>query len=414
MYFVSSSKYKELEKTIRNKDFPIIVYGPSGTGKTYAIKDILSKLNRKFREVDISVDTVKRPIDHEMVLLTHLYAIDDLKRLIYKGNIIIETNIHYAHKLEGFKVIKFGRSTARTMKNRSPKEGPYACASNIEQNDLRSVDLYRFLGKIFYRKLSIRKIELDDRCICMRMFKSPETAHDPLLHPLVGHDKNPVFKKEKIKNDKYIIGKKGVKNNDDIIRRSINNRNHKKGNRCTIYTSDESGDELLLELPRRCKRKLLVESETDSSSSNQLKKTAQEIDIFSKIVDRSCSFSDDDIILSSEDHEPHGARQGCLKTDVNIKSISSSLDRREYDNGDLCKWDSEVFVSFHKDKILSYLYENAPEFADLPTLIKFTDCISLCILDDLNILSLIQCILENAQKPKRRYSFRSANLEIFQ
>lgn len=167
MSLVSPAKYRELEGAIASGEFPIIVYGPSGSGKTHAIEEILKRRCKKGLYVDISSVETRKPLCKNTILLAHLYRVSDLDNVVYRDNIIIESNIHYLNKLEGYKLIKFNKMTGRKMQSIGEANGGmhfngnlFSLSWNIRQEDY-TLELYRFLGRIFYRKTSIGSIESD-------------------------------------------------------------------------------------------------------------------------------------------------------------------------------------------------------------------------------------------------------------
>lgn len=185
MPLVNPAKYRELERAVANGEFPIIVYGPSGVGKTHAIQSVLRRHGMQFLYVDISSVRTRRPLRRNTVILSHLYAVTDLDNLAYRDSVIIESNIHYLNKLDGYKLIKFSRMTERGVQDvRRSTARPhnnfsgnlFSLSWDIRQEDY-TLELYRFLGRIFHRKISVDEIGVDTNDLYVDVALSGSPVH---------------------------------------------------------------------------------------------------------------------------------------------------------------------------------------------------------------------------------------------
>jgi len=93
------SKFEEIKKAILSKSYPIIVYGPSGTGKTSTILGVLKSLGLKYSYVDISTVIIERPVFKNLIRLCDLNSLKEMGNIKSKENLIIETHLHYGNNL---------------------------------------------------------------------------------------------------------------------------------------------------------------------------------------------------------------------------------------------------------------------------------------------------------------------------
>lgn len=158
MKYSNDKKYEELKSVIKKKEFPIIVYGPPNTGKTYSIKKILRDLNIRYHEVDIINKFIKKPFDTSILILTYIFNVNDFDRILYKDNLIIETNLDFCNKLSGFTAIKFNKNIYKEHNSRIINTLKYK-VNNYDE--VLSINLYHFLGKIFYKKIKLTDISIE-------------------------------------------------------------------------------------------------------------------------------------------------------------------------------------------------------------------------------------------------------------
>lgn len=369
MSFVNPPKYKELEEAITSRSFPIILHGPSGAGKSYTVKEILNRLCVKYKEIDLSVTTITKPLDKNVVFLVQLYSLPDLERVIYRNNVIIESNISYLdklqklNKLDGFRLIKFNRITARQMKMKGFNhfDGNLFNISSRFKMTQYFLEIYHFLGKIFYRKILIKNISIGDGQLFVDLNRN-ELGGNKLNGNELGDIKGPIKRVTKINT------KKPSKKWKSVVK--IN------------------------------KRQLIESSETEEDSSTLSSNSSlNEIDEAILFTDS----MDNDLFVSEENPARNMNTNGSV---CKHKLMSSSVAKNVIN-------EHKIVMAFDKNKIISYLYENMIDFGDLDTLRHFFDCLSCCDRNEINILTLIQCILEKPHSFKNNPSFRSMNGEAF-
>lgn len=129
-------KDSQLQAAILRGIFPIILSGPSGSGKTTTLIRVLHRLNRHSKFVDISLG-IRRSLNSNLILHTYIYSHADLLNIHHTHNLIIETTIQMP-------------SSPQTI-NFSPPS--------------KSLHFYRFIGRIFYRKLSISDLNIIENSI---------------------------------------------------------------------------------------------------------------------------------------------------------------------------------------------------------------------------------------------------------
>ncbi|ORD95903.1 hypothetical protein HERIO_2118 [Hepatospora eriocheir] len=133
---INRNKYRELKRCILNEKYPIILHGPSKTGKTTNIVQILNNNQVSFQFIDLqSIRFLNAPLKKviNVVMLNDLYEFNKIK---YDKNLIIESNIEHFEKREPYNIIKVNRD-----KN--------------DEDEILKINLFRFLGRIFYNKLNI-------------------------------------------------------------------------------------------------------------------------------------------------------------------------------------------------------------------------------------------------------------------
>lgn len=169
-----SSKLTELINSIKNNSFPIILIGPSASGKTFLIEKALEILQLKYKYVE-STSRISNPLDNR-IIHTVLNNTKDIENTRYNRRMIIETSLNVEKMFPEGTVIK-------THKNEKDS----------------GVDLYRFLGRIFYKKMKIGEIEVEG---------------DRIIYSIINYNsKKRVFNKKQEKNKK--IGGYNSKNDND-------------------------------------------------------------------------------------------------------------------------------------------------------------------------------------------------------
>lgn len=163
---IQKKKYQELVEAIKRRNFPILVHGPSGSGKTFTITKALLSCDMKYRHVELDGKIIRKPIDKNMVTLIYLYNQKDLENIKFKTNLIIETCIPWANKFQDFLPIKFTRQSQKQLSD----VGIFHSKNDLfaiqrAGQDTMEIDLFRFLGRIFYKKLSISQIFIENRNI---------------------------------------------------------------------------------------------------------------------------------------------------------------------------------------------------------------------------------------------------------
>lgn len=352
MAFVCPAKYLELESAVVSRSFPIIVYGPSSSGKTHTINAVLAKLGLRPVFVDLSTTKTKKPLDKKAVVLVYLYSIASLERIVYRESVIIESNIQYLNKLEGYKLIKFNSVTPRRMEGMGYpgfNGNLFSVFFNIMQPDY-SLGLYRFIGRIFYKKITARNIELDGCYLYAEVDSGRDEQAGLMRH-----------------GDRRWTQRSTIENSSDL---KIECLPEKRGTKKLLISESSSSEDGMK--ARGCRRISIVDS-----SSGEENNSLEEID-------------GTKIFSSSED--------------------ADSESRHEVDADDLET--SVPTVSFEAKKILGYLHENVVDFCDVESLSLFYDCISLCDINELHLLTLIQCVAQKGKAKHGKTVFRSGNIGI--
>ncbi len=369
MFCYDKNKYRELEIAIKNHEFPIIVYGPSNTGKTYAIQTILNNLKLKYKEVDLNHNYIKKPINNELIILTCLNDIDDLNKILYKKRVIIETNIHFCNKIKGYKTIKFNKK----------KDDLRSCNRTIISEKVLYIDLYHFLGKIFYKKLHLSNVNINYD----RIFLS-ENSRKVVQHKTVNCEKLD----EIAKSDKSDLAFEIYNNEIDInkLDKSLFVKNKKR----QIIESDDEIDinKLDKSLFVKNKKRQIIESD-DEIDINKLDKS-----LFVKNKKRQIIESDDESVLIEEMLENN---KSIVKEYLNTENNISTKDN---------------YISFSTNKIISYIYENGLYFLNTVDLEEFNNLLSLYLINKSHIFTIIQYLNEKAKNPKKMFSFKSVQPEI--
>lgn len=192
-----SSKLTELINSIKNNSFPIILIGPSASGKTFLIEKALEILQLKYKYVE-STSRISNPLDNR-IIHTVLNNTKDIENTRYNRRMIIETSLNIEKMFPEGTVIK-------THKNEKDS----------------GVDLYRFLGRIFYKKMKIGEIEVEG---------------DRIIYSIINYNsKKRVFNKKQEKNKK--IG--GYNSKNDIDEREDTDRHFNR----RFLIKEESSSEI--------------------------------------------------------------------------------------------------------------------------------------------------------------------------
>jgi len=145
------SKSTDLLKAIQSGHFPIILSGPTGVGKTHALLSATKALGLVYRYVDISQSRINRPLQSSCITHTVLYRLQDLENVRYTGNLVVETELHgVREKLPGSTEIRMGRQEFKVKKK-------IRHAKYEERSE--NLDVFRFIGRVFYKKLGMSEIE---------------------------------------------------------------------------------------------------------------------------------------------------------------------------------------------------------------------------------------------------------------
>ncbi|KAI4292492.1 hypothetical protein PAPHI01_1766 [Pancytospora philotis] len=358
--YVSATKVRELESAIAERRFPILVHGPSGSGKTHTIKEILQRQRLKYVYVDLAAAEIRKPIFKGVVVLAELHSTADAERIYYTDTLIVESSLLHAYKLEGFTAVKFNPATAKTMRTHgySDFNGNLFNLGFDARQQRYSVELYRFLGQIFYGKCSISSISTD------REWIYAEIANEPVRLP---HKK------------------------------SLSASVHPCSNRKAVPTAPVSlmppssasmGDS------KRCARRVNVIDSSDIECDAGFPDQPTCDVVHSNGID-DISFDDDDFVLDSQPSIPESCTQSAHSS--MISNISADL--QEF----------RCSVSFSRRKVLGYLYENILHFCDLENLSVFYECLSLSDTNDEQFIALVQAVIERAKRPNKAVHFNSLN-----
>lgn len=333
------TKYNELVKAIKNNEFPIVVFGPTATGKTYAITNALKMLKIKYKYVELSETTINKPLRKEYVIHTVLNKIQDLDNIKYDKNVIIETSIHGVNeRLENSKLIKFSNKKVCDKK-----------LFKYKKMDENNVDIFRFLGRIFYKKLNIKDLENDNKMIYYN-----NSNND------IKNDSNLDIKKENIKSDT-----------------SNNNRSNNSTNNFKNIKIDSKVDI----------KKVISGEKNTFSNRIFLLEESESSEGLKNIKDDSSSFytlSDD---IESENNNNISMSVERLKKILNTKEE----ERTEYN------------ISFDINRIETFMYENLIHFVNFSDLPIVYDNLSLNGINKKFFLCFVQSILKRGTETKKGF-----------
>lgn len=395
MPFVSPKKSNELEYAISNRHFPLIVHGPSGTGKTRIIKELLCKHGMKCVEVDLSNTVVRRPLSRDIIVLATLYETADLKNIQYGANLIIESNLHYLNKMDGFRTIRLnrtGKQSAILNSNKSiTKNSTGRCLGSVEQQEL--VDLYQFIGKIFYRKLSIKQLEMSGRML----YYTAEGKESRAAH---ASDRN---------NDGgcrigVSVGTKAKIDKPEEDGGGSRDRSSRASNKAIGAADDEgasrraAGKRAQISSADALRRRSVMESsDSEHRDAQPLRDRVSEYVIPSSSAGYKSAMSNENI--------PNESAHKIISPSRTARQSGGPVTRD--------KLEGVSVVCFDKNKILGYIYQNITDFLDISSLSPVLDCISQCDHNDSAIFTLIQSIRQLARPPGRRIAFCSIPSDIY-
>lgn len=225
MRFVLDKKYNELECAILENAFPIIVYGPSGSGKTHTILSILNKHNKKVLHIELETTQLRATLNRNAIFVATLSRASVLYQQINElanHRIIIEIPDSYLNiqKLKEtnskFRAIHFNEVPASRMKKKGYKSfngNLFSLKFGIKQEE-EKISIFRFLGRIFYRRLALSLLQLDGEYITALKVCSNEEIKYKL--------------ENKTKSNKTQRGTTRIVESDDEIDRSTKPANEDK------------------------------------------------------------------------------------------------------------------------------------------------------------------------------------------
>lgn len=359
----NEKKLKELLDAIKNKDFPIIVCGPSGTGKTFTIQRAMEILHLKSKYVDISRNHINKTMINNMIIITELHNISDLRNVNYFNNVIIESNLLNLNKLNQTNQIqtvenRYTKLTQHTFKytqdNMYLKEGEtrfkiinfkeitqkaaqkfgigkfngnlFTLEHHIPQEN-NFLTIYHFLGKIFYKKLDFSLV----------------TYHDEYINY---EFKDPDYKSISIGEENRMYN--GTR---------LDAKTLKSSGRCC--SSDETDNDIVLyKGQKKIKNKRFIDSSSDDCEINE-----------------SCSLDDSFKFSSDTNDQLNELSQNAIHSfSIDNKFENSIKFLKNKVKEDVTRF--RTSVSFSVFKLEKYIYENFLHFIDFQNLFEFYDCIS--------------------------------------
>lgn len=335
-------KYIQILRAIREKRFPILITGPSGVGKSHAILSAVRTLHLPYVYVDVSQSQICRSL---MGGITHivLYRLQDLENIRHTGNLIVETAMHgIEEKLVGCTHIRMNRPEFKKVQK----------IQHCKYKErMEAVDVFRFIGRIFYKKLKM--IDIENRDGWIHYYGSTVTVDH-----YIRTDQN-----------------KELDATDNAIKSSRK-----------FVVCDESSD---LEFPRIPTMQQFVTDDQISSfdedkifSSENINKESPNMEIVNEI-------------FSSEERMEHGANNAIKRL---IRLTTSTL----------CPDEAEDIQSFETRKIETLLYANFPHFLHSDDLLLVYDSLSLTGVSEIFLESWIGALLKSRMKDKKVFfSFKA-------
>lgn len=339
------TKFSQLITAIQHQAFPIVVFGPSGTGKTFTVLKALEKLQIKHRYVELAGQSINKPIDNSIMTIVHLYNYKDLENIKFSKNLIIETCIPWNNKFQlnlrehnnplkichesyskghssslnlastsqstrsnnsvkllDFTTIKFNRLTpTQTRKLRLLDfNGNLFSLQHIGQQD-SGICVFQLLGRIFYKKLRISSLSITDDFILYTRMNSLRSSNGSLISNI--SQSIPPSQVSKISDSRFKVKSSRVLSRIHTFKKEINSSN-----------STESTVSEKKNLPRRF---LISDSE--------------------EIVNNKSSSFDEEQIFSSDEMENSHTRSNIANKN---KSIDNRVDSVDEANNFISKSDS--------------------------------------------------------------------------
>ncbi|KAI5152171.1 hypothetical protein ENBRE01_2623 [Enteropsectra breve] len=422
--FFQPAKQTELERAINERRFPVVVYGPSGSGKSHLIRKTLEKMQIVPHYAECASKPLRKPLGRKMPI-THLYSAADLHNIKYPS-IIIETLIPHLSKTsyELFRNASFIHvrpPTATYIKNIAKKNKLTLNTSAYQGNlfslfmpipqDISPVEFYRFLGKIFYKKLHIKEIAIDNDEIYFEQLppKDISTTTTNIDNTRIGNrtEKNSptnVNINNRRTNTKLAaITKRGSnKENIRINKQRIISESSEEDSSEENSSLLEIDDLMDLEIsasectPSKCQSSEQLEEKTTNSTSLSIS-SLKTINI--KVNLHECNAHKDNT------HKDNAHKDNTHK----YNTYKCTQDEHSQDEHSNALYGS---FAFNKNKTLQYLYENMIDFTDSENITELYESLSLADGSKMGEEAFICCVLNKCKKPTGMVSFRSSSYNI--
>lgn len=303
---------------IKNDSFPIILIGPSPSGKTTLIERALEILQLKHKYVE-STSRINKPLDGRIVH-TVLSNMKDIENVKYNRKMIIETSLSVERHFKEGTIIKTHRNDSET-----------------------DVDFYRFLGRIFYNKLKIEEIEIEG---------------DRLIYSIFSNN-----------------NRNTSNNNRSTSSRTDSSNNYRTDNK----TSDKTDNKTDNRTDKR--RRFLVEDEESSCLNNDTltgtyinnNNNENSISSFNEdsIFSEELCLEDENQMRNDEQHLRND-EQHSLVISNHIKKLKNFVDEIEIPHKK-----EKHSISYDISKLEGYIYANFLDFANLEEASRILDSMSL-------------------------------------
>lgn len=379
-YIFQPQKIAAIENAIKNSKFPILISGPSGSGKTFCILKALENLLIKSIFVDLSQVKVRKCMLKNTVVIAYLYNLSDLKNVLYDKSLIIETTLENTSHLERFNIIKFDMKSFSSKADRK-RSKMHMNTKNAIINSIYALNerigLYRFLGKIFYRKMSIKDIDIENDYIII----SQET----------------IPKSEKTQSQQYSkilpIDDNFSKNESSSEVEIITSRRNTKLNIYNDYLKTKTEYDKLNGNVKKSKSDSNASFAAIDETSIPELEFKQTFSLDGSLED--FSFFSEDMLSETFNNDPQ---------DVGSESMGISKIKHLFAEE---KCNRIYSQSFSAKKIESYIFANYPFFAS-NNYTSFYECLSLTDTNNLFYVPLIQCLLASGcQGGYKFHSFAS-------
>ncbi|KAM0680187.1 hypothetical protein GINT2_001571 [Glugoides intestinalis] len=337
----SKASYMRLVDCIKKREFPILVVGPPGSGKTHAIRKALEEVGVAYWYTELSEVKINKPISKDYVIHTVLYRYGDLDNLYYQKGVIIETCMGGVEKrLKECQLIKF--------------------TGGLKE---KQIDLFRFIGRIFYKKLKIGDIEVKDQKMYYREKKELQPSKVKEMQPSKVKEMQPSKVKEMQPSKVKEMQPSKVKEMQPSKVKEQSKEVYKSRGRYIIESEDM--EEQSIEM---------LEKETERESSDSMTIT---------------SFSSNEEIMTEHSKA--------------IKELKRVFEEKKDERPE----GAEYYYSFEMGPVEGYLYENFLHFVQLEDLATVYECLSLIDMDK----SFISCFIGSIVQSKipEKYKFRSFN-----